>query len=277
MKLGILVAFLLSAFSFVKAQDTIREVYPPKHLYLPLSFGFSDHATFGVRYAGELGEYIEKNPNADIYRSFRFTANYTVIRQDEHAVDFGLNFDFYGYKIGSYVQNYKVIPAYPGFETQSETIDLEVPADVIFSGQRFSPYLEYNYAFRQDKRKKQSAGIQFNYGFYAEANSLAESSASTQTYNYPNLNGTNHPNFYIFQTTIPSDFVSATTTRRYGGFGLQLHYDFMYVHTNFDDLRLRVYYSTSFPKSTNALKGYHKLGIGLFIHIGKHFPTLDKF
>jgi hypothetical protein len=154
--------------------------------------------------------------------------------------------------------------------------------DMYVSGLRFSPFIEYNYAFKQDKRKKQTIGIQVNYGFFTE-NVFVTNSVYVSDLNvsYPRFFGQLQPEFIqsssFGNSVISQDSLNIPTFGNYSGLGIQLHYDFLYVHTNFDDLRIRAYYSMWFPKSTNSLRFVNGIGIGLFLHIGRHFPKLEKF
>ena len=92
-----IIVVLLLANSSVLGQDTIERVYAPKHLYLPLSFGFSKQLSLGTLYAGEIRKYLDQNPASDCFKTARFTANYTLFRRGKHALDFGLNLETKGF------------------------------------------------------------------------------------------------------------------------------------------------------------------------------------
>lgn len=276
---------VLGAQANLLAQDTIREVYPPKHLYLPFSFGYAKTFDFGTRYAGQVGDYQKINPEAIRYSTGRISFDYCAYREDKHAINLGVRFELYQYLVMDLISTHETIND-NDLDTQKDTIQAPLMNNVDFavSGFRFAPYFEYNYAFKQDKRKKHSAGFQVNFGAHREGDisstafynqDIANSWAKDLNYNHPFLvNGGNHGYFEGDQGTKNTN---APKLSKYSSFGLQLHYDFLYVHTNFDDLRIRAYYSFIKTKSTQSVRYTNGIGIGLFLHLGAHFPKIQKF
>lgn len=270
--------------SFVKAQDTIREVFPPKHYFLPFSFGYSKTLDFGTKLTGTLGDYQKINPEAIRFSTAKITFDYCVFRRDEHAVNLGFNFESYRYLVMDFISSHDTY--YNSDQNpDGDTITIPLMNNVDFYGVgfRFSPYFEYNYAFKQDNRKKHSVGIQLNYGGHREADAsinafynqdLANSWAKDLNFGHPFF--TTGGNYGVFEGAGTSN-TNAPELGRYSSFGVQLHYDFMYVHTNFDDLRVRAYYTMTKTKSTESVRFTNGVGIGLFLHLGAHFPKIQKF
>ncbi|MBU2019680.1 MAG: hypothetical protein KJ941_08545 [Bacteroidetes bacterium] len=279
---ALIVLLVVFSTSFIQAQDTIREVYATKHLYLPFSLGYSKQMNLGTLYNGAVRSYIEKNPASISFKTARISFEYNVFRRNQHAVALGLNFDSYQYRVLDMIDSVNYTVVIGGESEYNLQVPLKNKMDLYVGGIRFSPYIEYNYAFKQDKRQKQSVGLQLNYGFFGENTFVTNSVYVTDlNVSYPRYFGQFQPEFAQTNSggnaVISSDSLNVPSFLGYSGVGIQLHYDFLYVHTNFDDLRIRAYYSMWFPKSDNSLRFVNGIGIGLFLHLGRHFPKLDKF
>jgi hypothetical protein len=283
--LSTLFVFVIGLQSLATAQDTIREVYPPKHYFLPFSFGYAKTFDFGTKFNGQIGEYQKVNPEAIRFRTAKITFDYCVFRRDEHAVNLGANFESYSYMAMDLISTHET--AYNSDlnpEGDTVTAQLMNNVDFVASGFRFSPYIEYNYAFIQDKRKKHSAGLQLNFSSHREADVSIERYYNQDIANswYKEINNA-HPffqaggNYGAFDGSEGNKNSNAPKLGRFSSFGVQLHYDFMYVHTNFNDWRVRAYYTFWSTKSTESFRFTNGVGLGLYLHLGAHFPKIQKF
>lgn len=276
---NLLLAILLSIGTFgnIWAQDTIRDLHPPKHYYIPLSFGYFANAHFGSRYNDAVGVYRDTYQNAVSLKSQGITVDYNLYQRGKHEIKVGGGFTFMKMNVEDFYRE-DVQKLYDANNATTQDVTLKY-LDYVDKRERYfgqNLHIEYNYIFSKTKLVRHSLGIQIAYTNYTTIPYFLEVSKL----DYPNVYAQkNWTTMYAGKGQIDQFLLfepKLYNTSSFTGWGFQLQYDLMYVHTAFNDLRVRGYYALNTSKGTDKFRFTNSIGIGAFVHIGRHFPKIDE-